>query len=111
MPHQESKNEARTGGSGLNAGLGVARTAADTLAALGVFKGAHGLEGLLHATEFWNRQPYGSRLYYGDGQTDYLHIDVLRAAVHGLTPNDLAKPPGAAGQAATLGRAMACKGG
>jgi hypothetical protein len=47
----------------------------------GVFKGAHGLRGLLNARDFWDRQPYGTRLYYGDGGADYLHRDVLRAAV------------------------------
>ena len=69
------------------AGLGVACTAADTLTMHGVFKGAHGLEGLLNAREFWERQPYGTRLYYGDGIADYLHIGVLRAAVEALTPH------------------------
>lgn len=68
---------------------GPIRTVADALAEQGVFKGAHGLEGLLNAKEFWWEQPYGTRLYYGDGPTEYLHIDVLRAAVKalGLTPN------------------------
>jgi hypothetical protein len=50
----------------------------------GVFKGAHGLRGLLDAREFWDKQPYGTRLYYGDGGADYLHIGVLRAAVEAL---------------------------
>jgi hypothetical protein len=45
----------------------------------GVFKGAHGIEGLLSADAFWEQQPYGTRLYYGDGNADYLHRDVLRS--------------------------------
>lgn len=48
----------------------------------GVFKGHEGLVGLLNADEFWQEQPYGTRLYYGDG---YLHRGVLRAAVTALT--------------------------
>jgi len=71
----------------LSGELGVAHSAADTLTENGVFKGAHGLEGLANAQEFWDRQPYGTRLYYGDGIADYLHRDVLRAAVRALTPN------------------------
>jgi hypothetical protein len=47
----------------------------------GVFKGAHGIEGLLTADAFWKQQPYGTRLYYGDGNADYLHRGVLRSAV------------------------------
>jgi hypothetical protein len=47
----------------------------------GVFKGAHGLKGLLESQSFWDDQPYGTRLYYGDGVADYLHRDVLRTAV------------------------------
>lgn len=50
----------------------------------GVFKGAEGLRGLVEAQEFWDNQPYGTRLYYGDGISDYLHRDVLRAAVKAL---------------------------
>lgn len=67
----------------------VGCTAADTLKAHVVFKGAHGLEGLLNADEFWESQPYGSRFYYGIGGADYLHRDVLRTAVEALklTPN------------------------
>jgi hypothetical protein len=61
----------------------------------GVFKGAHGLRGLLNARDFWDRQPYGTRLYYGDGGADYLHIGVLRAAVELL---DKPTPPLAAGR-------------
>lgn len=87
MSTEKLDNEARIGLSSLNVGLGVAHSAADTLTANGVFKGAHGLEGLANAQEFWDRQPYGTRLYYGDGIADYLHRDVLRAAVRALTPN------------------------
>ena len=59
----------------------VGASAATVLCADGIFKGAHGLEGLLNADAFWEQQPYGTRLYYGEGLTDYLHRDVLRAAV------------------------------
>jgi len=65
----------------------VMRIAADTLTEQGVFKGVHGLEGLANSQEFWDQQPYGTRLYYGDGIADYLHRDVLRAAIRALTPN------------------------
>ncbi len=47
----------------------------------GVFKGFEGLEGLLNADKFWNKQMYGTRLYYGSGIADYLHRDVLKAVV------------------------------
>jgi hypothetical protein len=47
----------------------------------GVFKGSHGIEGLLSADAFWEQQPYGTRLYYGDGIADYLHRGVLRSVV------------------------------
>ena len=50
----------------------------------GVFKGAEGLEGLAEADEFWKDQDYGTRLYYGPGIAEYLHRDVLRAAVQAL---------------------------
>jgi hypothetical protein len=52
----------------------------ELLAANGVFKGSHGIEGLLNADAFWEQQPYGTRLYYGDGIADYLHRGVLRSA-------------------------------
>lgn len=62
------------------------------LAREGVFKGFNGLEGLAEAQAFWDQQPYGTRLYYGGGGTDYLHRDVLRAAIRALkskgTPSD-----------------------
>lgn len=58
------------------------------LGATGVFKGAHGLEGLADAQEFWDKQPYGTRLYYGDGGLDYLHRGVLRGAIQALGCSD-----------------------
>ena len=66
--------------SALSAGFG-GNTAAMTLARAGVYAGAHGLEGLANAVEFWEQQPYGTRLYYGPGLCDYLQIGVLRTAV------------------------------
>lgn len=54
------------------------------LAERGVFLGHGGLRGLLEAQGFWDEQSYGTRLYYGPGITDYLHRDVLRAAVEAL---------------------------
>lgn len=59
----------------------------DMLAAAGVFKGHQGLVGLLNADEFWEQQPYGTRLYYGNGIADYLHRDVLRTALALLATN------------------------
>lgn len=56
-------------------------TAEHSLANAGVYKGAPGLRGLAEAQEFWDQQPYGTRLYYGPGIADYLHRDVLQAAV------------------------------
>jgi len=53
----------------------------------GVFKGAEGLNGLAECQEFWDEKPYGKRLYYGTGGMDYLHRDVLRAAVRALAEN------------------------
>ena len=82
MEHTESVNKA----AGAPSALGVAHSA-NTLTVHGVFKGAHGLEGLVNAKDFWDQQPYGTRLYYGDGIADYLHRDVLRAAIRALTPN------------------------
>lgn len=55
------------------------------MTARGVFKGMHGLEGLVNAREFWDRQAYGTRLYYGDGMTDYLHHSVLKTAVEAIS--------------------------
>lgn len=54
----------------------------------GVFKGAEGLRQFSECQEFWDEQPYGTRFYFGDG--NYLHRDVLRAAVRLL---DSAKAP------------------
>jgi len=54
----------------------------------GVFAGHRGLEGLADAAEFWERQAYGTRLYYGDGGMDYLHIGVLRSAINALRETD-----------------------
>src|SRR5690625_2637624 len=51
------------------------------LADAGVFTGHHGLRGLADADLFWEKQPYGTRLYYGDGGMDYLHRGVLQKAV------------------------------
>ncbi len=59
----------------------------------GVFKGADGLQKLADASKFWEEQPYGTRLYFGDGIADYLHRDVLRAAIEALRT-----PPAASGQ-------------
>lgn len=77
MKQQQTENNAAGGLSDLTA----------VLAAAGVFKGHQGLVGLLNADEFWEKQPYGTRLYYGDGIADYLHRDVLRAAVKILATN------------------------
>jgi hypothetical protein len=67
-------------------------TCADTLSAAGVFKGADGLERLAKADGFWEQQPYGTRLYFGDGASDYLHRGVLRTAIKLIeklnSPND-----------------------
>jgi hypothetical protein len=63
------------------------------LAEAGVFAGHGGLEGLANSSEFWERQTYGTRLYYGAGITDYLHRDVLQAAIKVLKqpPSQLEK--------------------
>jgi hypothetical protein len=64
------------------------------LAAGGVFKGFEGVEGLLNASEFWEQQAYGTRLYYGPGITDYLHHGVLETVVKILkTPPAACEPP------------------
>lgn len=60
------------------------RKAENVMTDRGVFKGEHGLRGLAEAQEFWDEQPYGKRLYYGSGNFDYLHRDVLRSAVDAL---------------------------
>ncbi len=63
---------------------GDAGSVEDKLTAQGVFKGAHGLEGLADCDAFWEAQPYGTRLYYGDGGAEYLHRGVLKAAIAAL---------------------------
>lgn len=55
------------------------------LADQGVFKGFDGLVGLAESAPFWMDQPYGTRLYYGTGVAEYLHRDVLRAAIRALS--------------------------
>lgn len=82
MSNQQHQNEADNGVADFTAAI----------AAAVIFKGSQGLAGLLNADEFWERQPYGTRLYYGDGIADYLHRDVLRAAVKLLVPNAPGKP-------------------
>ena len=58
------------------------------LAEAGVFKGHEGLRGLAESDAFWEKQPYGTRLYYGDGAFDYLQRGVLQAAIKILdSPN------------------------
>jgi len=62
--------------------------AENKLAEAGVFAGHGGLRGLAECDAFWEKQPYGTRLYYGDGGYDYLHRGVLRTALKILdTPN------------------------
>lgn len=53
----------------------------------GVFKGMHGLEALAKADDFWAQRPYGTRLYYGNGELEYLHRSVLESAIKAM--NDL----------------------
>lgn len=69
----------------------TAEAVAEALVKQGVFKGQHGLVGLLESQDFWDRQPYCTRLYYGDGIADYLHRGVLRVAVELLAER---KPQG-----------------
>lgn len=59
-------------------------TAEDVLQREGVFKGMGGLRGLAEASEFWEGQMYGTRLYYGPGGGQYLHRSVLQAAIAAL---------------------------
>lgn len=54
------------------------------LAQRGVFAGHHGLRGLAQSNQFWQRQMYGARFYYGHGGGEYLHRSVLEAAVSAL---------------------------
>jgi len=78
-------DELRAASADLNSSAGLTSSPGglveSALTSQGVFKGQQGLQGLLDADEFWFKQPYGTRLYYGDGGLDYLHRDVLRAAV------------------------------
>lgn len=67
--------------AGCTSSADLGNTAAGTLARAGVYAGAHGLEGLANAAEFWEQQPYGTRLYYGPNAFDYLQIGVLKTAV------------------------------
>ena len=60
------------------------RKAEHLLADQGVFKGHEGLRGLAECNEFWSKQEYGTRLYWGDGVAAYLHRSVLRAAIRAL---------------------------
>jgi len=64
--------------------LSETKTSADTLTEVGVIKGAAGLQRLAEADDFWEQQPYGKRLYFGEGAEDYLHRDVLRTAIQVL---------------------------
>lgn len=61
------------------------------LTAAGVFAGQNGLRGLWAAADFWERMPYSTRLYYGQGGYDYLHRDVLGAALR-LLDQPIAPP-------------------
>lgn len=70
---------------------------ARVLAEQGVFAGHFGLEGLADADEFWEGQPYGTRLYYGPGATDYLHRGVLRSAIDALRATSTATADGSRG--------------
>lgn len=54
------------------------------LADEGVFAGHAGLRGLYESDKFWAAQEYGTRLYFGDGVTAYLHRSVLGAAISAL---------------------------
>lgn len=68
-------------------------TAEAKLVADGVFKGEKGLRGLLDSESFWEQQPYGTRIYYGEGVADYLHRDILRVAVRLLDEKPLRAAP------------------
>ena len=39
------------------------------------------LQALVDSQTFWDEQPYGSRLYYGDGPADFLRRETLRAVI------------------------------
>ncbi len=36
---------------------------------------------VIDCDEFWEQQPYNTRLYFGPGIADYLHRSVLRTAI------------------------------
>ncbi len=59
-------------------------SAEEQIAKQGVFKGHEGLRGLAENDQFWAKQEYGTRLYYGPGVAAYLHRSVLQAAVKAL---------------------------
>lgn len=63
---------------------GAAVTAENVLSQAGVFKGAEGLRGLYDDEDFWTRQPYGTRFYYGQGIAEYLHRSILGTAISSL---------------------------
>lgn len=60
------------------------KSAEEALARQGVFAGIDGLRRFSNAAEFWERQMYGTRFYFGPGGLDYLHHSVLRAAIDAL---------------------------
>ncbi len=49
-----------------------------------VFKGAECFEQWANNDAFWEKQPYGTRFYFGDGAFDYVNRGVLQAAVKQL---------------------------
>jgi hypothetical protein len=54
------------------------------LSAEGLYAGLNGLTGLRDAAAFWDAQPYGTRLYYSGGVTDYLHHSALKCAISAI---------------------------
>jgi len=54
-----------------------------------VFKGSSCFEDWANNDAFWEKQPYGTRFYFGDGAFDYVNRGVLQAAVKQL---NLTKP-------------------
>lgn len=59
-------------------------SAEQELSKQGVFAGHEGLRKLAECDDFWAEQPYGTRFYFGSGATQYLHRDVLKAAIRAL---------------------------
>ena len=49
-----------------------------------VFKGADCFEKWANNNAFWEKQPYGTRFYFGDGAFDYVNREVLGSAVKQL---------------------------